>query len=88
MLPRVNLVRADSADFLLFSTDDAVSRTIYSTGSWASPLLTISNLFYKGEDAPLILDVGANLGSYAIPVAKEIAAAGGQVYCYVPPGGV
>ena len=84
MLPRVNLVRADAADFLLFSTADSVSSTIYNTGSWASPMLTISGMFHQGETAPLILDVGANLGAYAIPIAKEIAAGGGQVYCYEP----
>lgn len=84
MLPRVNLVRTDSADYLLFSTDDAVSRTIYSTGSWASPLLTISQLFYQGADAPLVIDIGANLGAYAVPVAREIAAAGGVVHAFEP----
>jgi len=84
MLPRVNLVRADSADFLLFSTDDSISKTIYSTGSWASALLTISNMFYHSEEAPLILDIGANLGAYSIPIAKEIAESGGLVYSYEP----
>ena len=84
MLPRVNLVRTDSDDFLLFSTDDAVSKTIYSTGSWALPLIVISRLFYQDADAPLIIDVGANLGAYSVPVAREIAASGGVVYSYEP----
>lgn len=84
MLPRVNLVRTDVADFLLMSTDDAVSRTIYSTGAWAAPLLTISSMFYHDVAAPLVLDIGANLGAYAVPVALDIAAAGGLVYSYEP----
>ena len=84
MLPRVNLVRTDTADYLLFSTQDAISRTIYNTGSWASPLLMISRMFYLEATAPLVIDVGANLGAYAVPVAKDIAAIGGRVYAYEP----
>jgi len=84
MLPRVNLIRTDIADYLLFSTDDAVSRTIYSAGSWASPLLTISQMFYRDMEAPLIIDIGANLGAYSIPVAKEISAVRGMVYAFEP----
>lgn len=84
MLPRVNLVRADAADFLLFSTDDAVSRVIYSQGSWAPPLLTISGMFVNDAEAPFVLDVGANLGAYSVPMAKQIAAAGGTIHCFEP----
>lgn len=84
MLPRVNLVRADAADYLLFSTADAISRTIYSTGTWASPMLTISHMFLQDIPAPLVLDIGANLGAYAVPIAKEIAGRSGTVYCYEP----
>lgn len=84
MLPRVNLVRTESADYLLFSTSDAISRTIYSTGSWAMPLVTISQMFLNGLHAPLILDIGANLGAYAIPMAQHIAGHSGLVYAYEP----
>lgn len=84
MLPRVNLVRGDQIDYLLFSTQDAVSSTIYFTGGWASPLLTISRLFYQDVAQPLILDIGANLGAYSIPVARDVQAAGGMVYAFEP----
>lgn len=84
MLPRVNLVRADGADYLLFSTQDAISKTIYANGSWAAPLLMIARMFYQDAPAPLVIDVGANLGGFAVPLAKDIAAAGGVVYAYEP----
>ena len=82
MLPRVNLVRGSSADYLLFSTSDAISRTIYSRGEWAQPLITISRMFYEGASAPFVLDIGANLGAYSIAVAQDLQAHGGVVYAY------
>ena len=82
MLPRVNLVRGNSADYLLFSTSDAISTTIYKRGGWAEPLITISRMFYDGGDKPLVLDIGANLGAYAIPVAQDLQKLGGTVYAY------
>jgi FkbM family methyltransferase len=84
MLPRVNLIRGTSADYLLFATGDAISATIYKNGVWAEPLITISRFFYDGEKEPFVLDIGANLGAYTVPVAKELAAVGGYVYAYEP----
>lgn len=84
MLPRVNIVRGDQADYMLFSTRDAISSAIYSNGAWAAPLLNISKLFYDDVAAPLIVDIGANLGAYAIPIAKSVAAQSGSVYAFEP----
>jgi FkbM family methyltransferase len=84
MLPRVNLVKGEGADYLLLSIDDHISKTLYLTGVWDRHLLDVSRAFCQGVEAPLILDIGANLGAYAIPVAKEIQASNGVVYCYEP----
>lgn len=84
MLPKVNLIRGTTVDYLLFATDDAISATIYKNGSWAAPLVTISSFFYNDLPEPFVLDIGANLGAYTLPVAKELAAAGGFVYAYEP----
>lgn len=84
MLPRVNLVRCDEADYLLFSTRDAISSTMYFNGVWAKPLLIISQLFYQDIPEPLIIDIGANLGAYSIPIAKDIHSIGGKIYAFEP----
>ncbi len=84
MLPQVNLIRGTTADYLLFATDDAISSTIYRRGAWAEPLVTISRFFYSDIAEPFVLDIGANLGAYSVPVAKELATAGGFIYAYEP----
>lgn len=84
MLPRVNLIRANSADYLLFSTDDAISRAIYIRGQWCEPIATISSAFYSECSAPLILDIGANLGGYSIPIAQDIQKVNGEIYAFEP----
>lgn len=84
MLPKVNLIRGTTADYLLFATDDAISATIYRNGVWAEPLVIISRFFYSDLAEPFVLDIGANLGAYSVPVAKELATAGGYIYCYEP----
>jgi len=84
MLPRVNLIRGTTADYLLFATADVISGTIYKNGVWAEPLITISRFFYDDIAEPFVLDIGANLGAYSVPVATELAAKGGLVYAYEP----
>jgi len=84
MLPRVNLVRADEDDFLLFSGNDVISRIIYEKGKWISDIASLTLLLLEGVDQPLVLDIGANLGGYAIPVSRKLAPVGGTVYAYEP----
>lgn len=82
MLPRVNLVKGNTAEYLLFSTNDTISRTLYNRGTWAEQLITVSRMFYDGIESPLVIDIGANLGAYAIPVAQELQQMNGSVYAF------
>jgi len=84
MLPRVNMIRTDNTDYLLFSTDDLISRYIHTLGQWESANLLIAELFCEGVDMPLVLDVGANLGAFAVPLAQKLMPREGLVYCFEP----
>ncbi|NGZ05252.1 MAG: FkbM family methyltransferase [Magnetococcales bacterium] len=84
MLPSVNLIRCKEASYLLFATHDIISRNLYITGQWEEYLLTISRTFVQGIDSPLILDIGANLGAYSIPLAKSLYDVGGRVIGFEP----
>lgn len=84
MLPRVNLIKCKEADYLLFSTDDAISNVLYRTGQWEEYLLAISSALIQNIESPLVLDIGANLGAYSIPIAKSIQNIGGNVIAFEP----
>lgn len=84
MLPKVELVRCQEADYLLLATHDAISQHLRHRGTWEPHLVAISRMFVRGVAEPLVLDIGANLGAYAIPLAKAIAGANGRVYAYEP----
>ena len=84
MLPRINKIVCNEADFLLFSTNDVISSMLYNTGHWEQYIIEISKFLIKEVDNPIVLDVGANLGAYSIPIAKNICDLGGSVYGFEP----
>ena len=84
MLPRIRRVDGDGVDYLLMSGNDAISSIIFKSGSYDSFLKDISEMFYTEVANPIVIDIGANLGAYSIPVAKDIEAQGGQVIGFEP----
>jgi FkbM family methyltransferase len=84
MLPRISKVECDNADYLLFSTSDLISNTLFKTGKWEAHLLDITNFFISEIENPLILDIGANLGAYSIPLAKSLQNKGGKIIAFEP----
>jgi FkbM family methyltransferase len=84
MLPRISKVECLEADFLLFSSRDLISNTLFRTGQWEWHLIELSRFIVSVVDRPLILDVGANLGAYSIPLARHIQSVGGEVIGFEP----
>lgn len=84
MLPRVSKVECHDADYLIFSTSDIISNTLFRTGRWEEHLLQISKFFLQAREQPLLLDIGANLGAYLVPLAKYLQPLGGSVIAFEP----
>ena len=84
MLPKIDLVRCQDADYLLLATDDAITLHLRHRGTWEPHLVAISRMFVHGIVQPLVLDIGANLGAYAVPLAKALDGAKGMIYAYEP----
>jgi hypothetical protein len=80
----VSKIERDSEHYLVFSNNDAIANTLFRTGSWEKYLVDISMVVLQGTEAPILLDIGANLGAYSIPIAKKIQDFGGTVIGFEP----
>lgn len=84
MLPNISHVKCIKADYLLFSSSDLISTTLFTRGDWDHHLYVLSKLIYQGIDSPIVVDIGANLGAYSIPIAKDLQTKNGQVVAFEP----
>lgn len=87
MLPELEIVKTKSGVFCLFKNDDLIGKSLRDVGSFAEKEAHLAISFAKGRPGSLVLDIGANLGAFAIPVARELSGLGGggiNVHCFEP----
>lgn len=81
-----NEVRINMKDGFVMNLDyrSATNNGAFWTGRYDSDLIRKFNLLFDSES--IIMDVGANIGFYAIPFAKNLYKKGGRgrVYCFEP----
>ena len=70
MLPRANVIDTDLGRFLLFATEDTISRTLYGTGQWEMLTLGLAQKLLQttGREGAVV-DCGANVGAFTVPMA-------------------
>jgi len=69
-LPEIHLATDGDLNYALFKHSDVVSNHVRA-GGYETELQTISNELLVGHTDGIVLDVGANLGSYVVPLAKR-----------------
>lgn len=84
MLPPVDLVRASDTNLLLMNSPDLISDHIRRNGVWGENELAICRLFLHGNQGAIVIDAGANLGGFTVPVARELMGSSGRVYSFEP----
>ena len=71
MIPNCELINSMDVQFLVFKGNDLVSNSLRN-GGYELDLHAISDrILSKHEGYGKVLDIGANLGSYSIPLAKK-----------------
>ncbi len=84
MLPRVDLIKADEHSWLLLNSPDHISENIRKNGFWGKKEESIAKVFLQNRKNLNILDVGANIGGFTLPIAKHVSSTNGKVYAFEP----
>lgn len=84
MLPDIEIINSKQGRFICFKTEDLITKSLRVNGTWAEFEINLAKMFSKGVDAPTVVDIGANLGAFTVPIAKQLEQWGGCVYSYEP----
>ena len=85
MLPQVNIIRVKNADFLCFYESAGISGVLAAHGVWDE--LTIhfeKTLVDRTPLKPVIIDAGANMGTFSVPIARHIEKLAGVIHAFEP----
>ncbi len=81
MLPKTLICDADIGRFLLFRTTETITASLLSHGDFEPlPRQLVAALFPDGD--AVVVDAGANIGTFTIPVAQQNPT--GLVYAFEP----
>jgi FkbM family methyltransferase len=85
MLPQVNIIRANNGDFLSFFERSGISAVLTAHGVWDELTVMIAKALVNiSTSTPLILDIGANMGTFSIPLATHISERSGIIHSFEP----
>ena len=73
MLPEIHLATDGDLNYALFKHADIVTNAVRS-GGYETELQEESKRLLQGCSNGIVLDIGANLGSYTVPLAKQFPA--------------
>jgi FkbM family methyltransferase len=85
MLPQVNIIRANHGDFLSFFESRGISGVLTMSGAWDELTISISRFIIDlTAQRPVVFDIGANMGTYTVALAKHVMAKDGVVHAFEP----
>ena len=70
MNPKVSIIDTLSGKFMIWQTNDALGRTLLKDGVHEPATILLSEKIIQNSLNKNILDIGANIGSYSIPLAR------------------
>lgn len=69
-LPEIEVVEAQSGRFLVFRTDVGIGKKLRSGGAFEPHTAKIASLVHRLRGGGVLLDVGANIGTFCVPVSR------------------
>lgn len=83
VLPEVRVIDTNESKYIVFP-QDSISKALSINGQYDSLTLWIASLFCNLQVTPhVVLDVGANIGAFSIPIARRILDKG-EVIAFEP----
>lgn len=70
--------------YLLQDGPDLINTHLRAGRVWEGHTLMLAQTLLRGVDAPLVVDVGANLGAFAVPMGQWLASRGGRLVAFEP----
>jgi len=71
MLPKTLQIDTDGCRFILFDKPDIVSDSIKYNGGFEVAISKIASYILERTEGGVVLDIGANLGAFCLPLAKK-----------------
>lgn len=81
---RMDIYPCDGLGYFLTDGPDLISQYLREGQTWDSCCLTVSKALIKDVQNPVLVDIGANLGAWTLPMGAHIKAAGGVVHAFEP----
>jgi methyltransferase, FkbM family len=81
---KVKLYQVKTAQYLLLPGPDFISAQLRRGDEWEEGTITISRLLLNYRPSPVVVDIGANLGAYAVPMGLLLKPVGGTLHAFEP----
>lgn len=78
------LYECGECNYLLSNGPDLISHRLKHGEIWEPYLLEVAKKLLDDVESPVVLDIGANLGAFTIPMAKHLQAASGKIFSFEP----
>jgi len=78
------LHQVDRLYFVLTTGPDMINTHLRQGKEWEPGTLQLARILLEGIEQPVVLDIGANLGAWSVPIGEYIKAAGGRLYAFEP----
>lgn len=84
MLPELEFIKTKENNWVLLKSPDHISEYIKKNGFWGQKETIIAKAFVLNKKNVNILDIGANIGGFTLPMAKFISKNNGKVFSFEP----
>jgi len=84
MLPDLETVIANDNTYLLMKNNDLIGKELRLHGDFAKSERICCEKFLVNKDKVAVIDIGANIGTFTIGVAKSLQKIDGKVICFEP----